>query len=54
MQNLENEVKSCKKCKKKIYRKHYSELMLNPNMELIPLCPEHLAEEYKRGGTDEI
>lgn len=37
----------CEVCGEIIKRENYSELMLNPQMELLPLCPKHLAEKYK-------
>lgn len=46
----------CEVCGKTVERENYSELMLNPKMELIPLCPEHFAEKYtggwKNGSTE--
>lgn len=40
------ETRKCELCDKIADRKDLSELMLNPHMQLIPLCKEH----FKYGG----
>lgn len=48
------ETKKCELCDKIVDRKRLSELMLNPNMQLIPLCDEHFTYEQGEKMVNEV